>query len=72
MSDEKVIRVEVTVEPRVYEPTTYVVEIPVSELAGKDETERSAVLQDYAEVCANEALLWGWEEMPGEHEPEEP
>jgi len=68
---EKVVRVEVTVEPRVYEPTTYVVEVPVSELEGKGERERDAILQEYAEGCANEALPWGWEEMPGEHEAEE-
>jgi len=68
---EKVIRIEVTVEPRVYEPTTYVVEVPVSELEGKSERERDAILQEYAESCANEALPWGWEELPGEHEAEE-
>jgi hypothetical protein len=69
---EKVIRIEVTVEPRVYEPTTYVVEVPVGELAGKNKPEIDAILQGYAESCANEVLPWGWEVLPGEHEAEEP
>jgi hypothetical protein len=68
---EKVIRIEVTVEPRVYEPTTYTVEVPVSELEGKSPQERDAILQDYANDCANEALPWGWRALPGEHEAEE-
>jgi len=68
---EKVIRIEVTVEPRVYKPTTYVVEVPASELEGKSAQERDAILQGYAKDCANEVLPWGWEELPGEHEAEE-
>jgi hypothetical protein len=68
---EKVVKVEVTMEPRVYVPTTMTVEVPVSELDGKSPQEREKVLFGYAESLVSEYLTWGWEELPGEHDPEE-
>jgi hypothetical protein len=67
---EKVIRIEVTVEPRVTKPTKVIVEVPVSELTWLTPEAREETLFTYAENTANEMLPWGWEELPGEHDPE--
>lgn len=62
----KMIRIQVTVEPRVYQPTTEILEVDAAEVEGLGSQEREAYLASIAEEYANEQLPWGWEELDGE------